>query len=540
MSAQTIKAGLNDLSIFSSGRSDSFIPNFGAISNRINDNISLFTEEKHFCYAIRALRIHIDMVPKESAPGSEGKVTYLKTPQRLFPYPNDPGIYIAPNVAYRRLFYDGLFRAWYEIAFVDWVEKKVASAGVEKLSVTAYLKNYFSLKVLVPTGDIKSKEDDLLKDKFRTTELYRAGDRIQDLYIKTTSDASRYNEVNKNGWIRMASPIALAILGKSEKLYIPEGTHLVTTLLNGTFEVYAEKVKISKTISRRCWIVVVNKPGFVSYNSNYKKTLTGQENDMLYKLRLFLFRQHSEICALHALSDNFINFRLNSLDTDSVAFNNLLTYMDDLTRRLACKHRYGIEEHELELLNTLTFGKDYFSDVSFKQVLERIEGFLNKLNKKEREDISAVLKNIKDIHNNISITFNNTQIMDNHEEIHGDKIDISGNVSGTGIAIGHSQVNVSQGVSVAELNALFTPIMQAIESAPAENREEATKTVVALKEELAKDKKADDSRIGKLLDGLAGLVPGAVSAVVSVFATPILGGLAGPVTKFVLDKFRGK
>jgi hypothetical protein len=31
-----------------------------------------------------------------------------------------------------------------------------------------------------------------------------------------------------------------------------------------------------------------------------------------------------------------------------------------------------------------------------------------------------------------------------------------------------------------------------------------------------------------------------VSAVASAFATPILGGLAGPVTGFVLDKLRGK
>jgi hypothetical protein len=34
--------------------------------------------------------------------------------------------------------------------------------------------------------------------------------------------------------------------------------------------------------------------------------------------------------------------------------------------------------------------------------------------------------------------------------------------------------------------------------------------------------------------GLVGLVPSAVSAIVSAFGTPILGGVAGPVTKFVL------
>jgi hypothetical protein len=36
------------------------------------------------------------------------------------------------------------------------------------------------------------------------------------------------------------------------------------------------------------------------------------------------------------------------------------------------------------------------------------------------------------------------------------------------------------------------------------------------------------------------VLPAATSAVVSAFATPILGGIAGPVTSFVLDKLRGK
>jgi hypothetical protein len=31
-----------------------------------------------------------------------------------------------------------------------------------------------------------------------------------------------------------------------------------------------------------------------------------------------------------------------------------------------------------------------------------------------------------------------------------------------------------------------------------------------------------------------------VSAVVSAFATPLLGGIAGPTTQFVLDKLQGK
>ena len=45
--------------------------------------------------------------------------------------------------------------------------------------------------------------------------------------------------------------------------------------------------------------------------------------------------------------------------------------------------------------------------------------------------------------------------------------------------------------------------------------------------------------MGKIVDGLVGMVPGAVGAVVSMFAMPLLSGIAGPVTKYVLEKLKG-
>ena len=62
--------------------------------------------------------------------------------------------------------------------------------------------------------------------------------------------------------------------------------------------------------------------------------------------------------------------------------------------------------------------------------------------------------------------------------------------------------------------------------------------IEALKQELAKGKDADDARVAGILDGLANLVPGAVAAVVSAFGTPLLAGLAGPVTQFVLGQLK--
>lgn len=94
--------------------------------------------------------------------------------------------------------------------------------------------------------------------------------------------------------------------------------------------------------------------------------------------------------------------------------------------------------------------------------------------------------------------------------------------------------------SAGDLNIMFKPLIEAIQQAPPEKQHEAQQKVAALKEEVAKGNQAEDSRMAKLIDEIVELVPGAVSAVVSMFATPVLGGLVGPVTKFVLDKFRNK
>jgi len=63
--------------------------------------------------------------------------------------------------------------------------------------------------------------------------------------------------------------------------------------------------------------------------------------------------------------------------------------------------------------------------------------------------------------------------------------------------------------------------------------------VGALNTEVAKGKLADDGRIARIVDGLADLVPKAVGAILSTLASPLLDGIAGPVTTFVLGKLKG-
>ncbi len=100
--------------------------------------------------------------------------------------------------------------------------------------------------------------------------------------------------------------------------------------------------------------------------------------------------------------------------------------------------------------------------------------------------------------------------------------------------------SVEYDLSSEVLNSLFQPLINVAHEAEPEKEPEATQKVEALKEELGKGKQADDRHIAKLLDGIIELVPGAVGTVTSIFASPILGGLTGPVTKFVLDKLQGK
>src|SRR5271154_1639899 len=90
--------------------------------------------------------------------------------------------------------------------------------------------------------------------------------------------------------------------------------------------------------------------------------------------------------------------------------------------------------------------------------------------------------------------------------------------------------------SAAALDDALRPVLEAIRAAPPQVQPEAAAKLAAVKQEVSKGKNADDGVMAKLLDGLVGLVPAAAAALGSAFATPILGGIAGPVTSFVLDK----
>ncbi len=98
---------------------------------------------------------------------------------------------------------------------------------------------------------------------------------------------------------------------------------------------------------------------------------------------------------------------------------------------------------------------------------------------------------------------------------------------------------ITQGVSMKDLEPLFASLLATVATqAPVGMQPKAVQHVEELKAEVAKGKHADDTKMGKIVEGLVGMAPGAVKALVSMFATPILRGIAGPVTKYVLDKLK--
>ena len=104
-----------------------------------------------------------------------------------------------------------------------------------------------------------------------------------------------------------------------------------------------------------------------------------------------------------------------------------------------------------------------------------------------------------------------------------------------------SNLNFTQGLAaedLKELDKLFQPLKEQVQAAPPDKRPQAETQVQELHAELAKGSQANTERLTTIIDGLVALVPGALSAVVSMFASPVLAGLVGPATKFILDRIK--
>ncbi len=96
--------------------------------------------------------------------------------------------------------------------------------------------------------------------------------------------------------------------------------------------------------------------------------------------------------------------------------------------------------------------------------------------------------------------------------------------------------------TVVGIDEAFAPLFAQIKQAPQPEpvRAEAKQKAEMLKTEVEKGNEANDDRMATLMDELVALIPGAVQTIVAMFGQPILSGLVGPVTKFVLNRIKPK
>lgn len=119
---------------------------------------------------------------------------------------------------------------------------------------------------------------------------------------------------------------------------------------------------------------------------------------------------------------------------------------------------------------------------------------------------------------------------------------INAPVAGHDINIGHYQNAMPN--SNNELSELFKSLHEKIHAAAPENKQEVSSTLSQLEETVniipkAEDKTTHDGKMASLVEKLIGLAPSAASAIGSTFAAPILKGLVGPTTQWVLSKITG-
>ena len=106
--------------------------------------------------------------------------------------------------------------------------------------------------------------------------------------------------------------------------------------------------------------------------------------------------------------------------------------------------------------------------------------------------------------------------------------------------IAGSDIHIGTQISHNELNQVFQPVADAIQSAPTEKRPEALQKLESLKQEAAKGKDADHGLMTRLADGIVGLVPDALKSLARAFGAPLLTGVSGPITQFLLNKLTGQ
>ena len=118
----------------------------------------------------------------------------------------------------------------------------------------------------------------------------------------------------------------------------------------------------------------------------------------------------------------------------------------------------------------------------------------------------------------------------------------TGNVAGTGIAIGHgASASVSQGLGGEELAKLFDAVYRRIEQRPDDpevDKEELAQTVGQVQQEVAKGEDANEHKLRRWLKTLAELAPDVFEVTLAAIANPVAG--AALAVRRVAERLRSE
>ena len=114
---------------------------------------------------------------------------------------------------------------------------------------------------------------------------------------------------------------------------------------------------------------------------------------------------------------------------------------------------------------------------------------------------------------------------------------IGGSMKVGGDFVGRDKI--TRHAAAPDLDKLFAPLRAAVARQPTEQaRTLGARLADELMSELAKGKRAEDGRIGTALESMAAELPGVSAAVLTLFAKPLPGVEVGPVTRYMLAKFK--
>lgn len=126
------------------------------------------------------------------------------------------------------------------------------------------------------------------------------------------------------------------------------------------------------------------------------------------------------------------------------------------------------------------------------------------------------------------------------DKVGGDKISVGDIIGSTGVAIGRkAQAHVEQGISGADLAALFQAIYQKVEARPADpdvDKEEIVAQVQQIEAEVTTQEQPNEKKLERWLHNLASMAPDIVDVMAASLAGPVAAGAT--IFKKIVDKVK--